>query len=110
MKINDAIRKMMEKKSFNNAQLADELEVRPQQVSNYLNGQWVKGVKKPISVTVDTAVDIAYALGYRLVLVPKRTAKDLEEKLDNKDERYCFVVDERLTAKRPRRSGKNSEK
>ena len=108
MKINDAIRKMMEKKSFNNAELADKLDVRPQQVSNYLNGQWVKGVKKPISVTVDTAVDIADALDYSLVLVPRKTAKDLGDKLDKKNEPYCFVVDERLTPKRPKRSQRNS--
>ena len=103
MKINEAIRKMMEKREFRNVDLADKMEVRPQAIYNYLNGQRVNGVLKPMSVTVDTALEIADALEYRVVLMPWKDTRNL-------DEDKCFIVDERLSPKRSKRSSKNSEK
>lgn len=103
MKINEAIKKMMEAKSMRATDVAEKLKVSPQAVRYYINGQPVKGELRMTSVTVDTAVDIAAACGYKLVLVPDTREKFLPE--------GSIWVDERVTEQRGKRaSRKNSEK
>ena len=90
MKVNEAIRAMLERRGTTAAKLAFDLGVTPQAVNGYLNGKTPSaGCNRPLSVKVDTAVDIAAALGYRLAFVPI-----------DKVPHDALVVDERATPRR----------
>ena len=93
MKINEAIRAMLEARGTTAAKLAFDLGVTPKAVNGYLNGKTAQdGSNRPLSVKADTAVDIAAALGYRLAFVPT-----------DKVPRGAIVVDERATPRRAAR-------
>lgn len=91
MKINEAISAMLKERSTTARKLAFDLDVTPQTVSGYINGQVKNGVRQPVSIKVDNAVDIAAALGYTLAFVPT-----------DKVPKGAFVIDERATPRRAR--------
>ena len=100
MKINDAIRAMLDSRSYSYSDLASKLGVTVQTVSGYVNGQHVNGVHKYTAVSADTAYEIADALGYRLAFVPD--TRKLPE--------GSIAVDGRLTERRAsRRSNRDAE-
>ncbi|MBR2587574.1 helix-turn-helix transcriptional regulator [Candidatus Saccharibacteria bacterium] len=91
MKSSDAIKAMLAKRNTSQAKLAHDMGVTASAVNGYINGQQVKGVYKPVSITMDTAVEIAAALGYRVAFVPT-----------DKVPASAFVVDERTAPPRQR--------
>jgi transcriptional regulator with XRE-family HTH domain len=91
MKASEAIRGMLEERNTTQAKLAHDMKVTPSAVSGYINGQNVKGVFKPVSITMDTAVEIAAALGYTVAFVPT-----------DKVPAGSFAVDERTAPPRQR--------
>ncbi len=97
MKINEAIAAMMDSQNCTNVDLADAMGVSPQTIHYYINGQ--KG--RPTSVTVDTAYEVADALGYTLAFVPAIRASKLPK--------GSLVIDGRLTEKRASRRGNKPE-
>lgn len=97
MKASEAIKAMLEERNTSQAKLANDMGVTPSAVSGYINGQQVNKVHKPVSITLDTAIEIAGLLGYRVAFVPT-----------NKVPKEAFTVDERTAP--PRQRGlKNSD-
>ena len=96
MKGNEAILAMMGHRGYRAPDVADKLKVSPQAVRYYVNGQPVKGELRLTSVTVDTMVDLAEAMDFELVLLPKRENRRLPE--------GAIRVDERVTARKGRRA------
>ena len=91
MNINNALKGMLNESGMTAAKLSRKLGVTPQSVNNYLNGMKdpKTGEHRICSVKVDTAVDIAEALGYEMAFIPPNSAPD-----------KSFVVDERISGKR----------
>lgn len=97
MKIYEAIGAMLEKRNTTRAKLAFDIGVTPQTVNAYINGVFRDGKKVHKSVKVDTAVEIAEALGYKLAFVPS-------DKVPN----GAFVIDDRATDRDSRRKSKEA--
>lgn len=97
MKVNEAIEAMMASRNYTKVDLAGAMGVSPQTIHYYVNGQ--KG--RPTSVTVDTAFEVAEALGYTLAFVPSTRASRLPD--------GTIVVDSRLTEKRASRRSNKAE-
>lgn len=95
MKGNEAILAMMEHRGYRAPDVADKLHVSPQAVRYYVNGQPVKGELRPTSATVDTMVDLAAAMDFELVLLPKRESRKLPD--------GALKVDERVTERKGKR-------
>lgn len=79
MKINEAIKTMMDEQHVSAMQLAYDMDVTPQSINSYINGSFdsSKG-----SLKIDTVMEIAEFLGYTLNLLPRDSVPDNAIKID----------------------------